>query len=213
MSHGLHPTAKATTALRQISFFYFDHASNWTPLSDALCGTSKPPHSSRTAISKLRAELRERQAALPPPKNCINATSKSFSQEKKNSFCASRRPPKARGDLERPPRSLPARARLGSARPGLLPARRGLPAAETPRSSGAAGAGCPRTVSEPLLPGAHRCPTGTGTAGTKPAGARPGPAPLLSRPSAGLRGGTGRRPGRREAGGRGGAAVRGGGLP
>lgn len=43
MSHGLYATANATTmGLRQISFLfiiYFDHASNWIPLSDALCST------------------------------------------------------------------------------------------------------------------------------------------------------------------------------
>ncbi|XP_027494418.1 uncharacterized protein LOC113944927 isoform X1 [Corapipo altera] len=131
----------------------------------ALCDTFNPPHSS----SKLRAELREGQAALPPPKNCTNATSKSFSQEKPY-FCTCHRLPKARGGLGPPPRFLHALVRPGSARFGSLPARWGLPAAETPRSSGAGGASCLRTDSDPLSPAARRCLPGTGTAETKPVG-------------------------------------------
>lgn len=58
MSHGLHATAKATdVVLRQISFFHFDRASNWIPLSDVLCGTYNPPYRS----SKLGAEPRQRK--------------------------------------------------------------------------------------------------------------------------------------------------------
>lgn len=133
MSHGLYATAKATdVVLRKISFFYFDRASNWIPLSDVLCGTSSPPYSS----SKLGAELRERQAALPPPKNCRNATSKSSSQE--NPTSAPAVGPAGREEtLSRlSARCMPGPAQLGPALLGSLPARRGLPAAETSRSPG-----------------------------------------------------------------------------
>lgn len=132
------------------------------------CTLQHPPHSSRIPIMKLRAELQELQAAVPPPKNCTNTTSKPFSHEKSPTFVPPAGPPRREevlSDLHPLCLRQPGLARLR-----LLPARD----AACRRALAAAGAGCPLTASfcPPLT-------AGTGTGEQSPQGGGPTALPAL----------------------------------